>query len=127
MEVPEYREMKMVLVVDDSAFIREMIRRIVNTLGHNFAEAEDGAQGLQMARDCDPDLVILDVKMPQMDGLAVLQAMRQDPSLKDVPVIMLTGAKDMEIVARAAEWKIVAYILKDDPKEVIKRLQELLS
>ena len=74
MGIPEYRETKMVLVVDDSAFIREMIRRIADTLGHSFAEAEDGAAGLQLARACDPDLVVLDVKLPGMDGLAGLQA-----------------------------------------------------
>ncbi len=84
---------KKVLIIEDSPTTRAVIK--VYLVGHHleFLEANDGAQGLQLARTHRPDVVVVDLKMPGMDGFTFCRTLRGDPRLKDTPVILLTGAK----------------------------------
>ncbi len=117
---------KNVLIVDDSHFIRETIGTLVQQMGHRVLKAGDGFRGMVLARTQSPDLIILDVKMPKMGGLEVLKELRTDPRFKSTPIVMLTSQSDIDIVAQAAAGQISAYILKDDPNEIMKRLREYL-
>lgn len=82
---------KRVLVVDDEADAREFVRTVVSDLGHETLEAVDGQQGLAVARAKKPDLIILDVQMPKLDGYGVFSALRKDQVTRAIPVIMLTA------------------------------------
>ena len=117
---------KNVLIVDDSHFIRETIGTLVQQMGHRVLKDGDGFRGMVLARTQSPDLIILDVKMPKMGGLEVLKELRTDPRFKSTPIVMPTSQSDIDIVAQAAAGQISAYILKDDPKEIMKRLREYL-
>lgn len=86
-----------VLVVDDSPTIRGFARLLLRPLGVTVVEAEDGAQALAAARAAAPALVLADVNMPVMDGLALTRELRKDRSLKDVPVLLLTGEKSEQL------------------------------
>lgn len=90
-----------VLVVDDSMLIRKMITSI---LANQFEvlEAKNGTQGLEMARSTQPDLILLDFVMPDMNGYETFQALRQEDHLRTIPVIMMSGVKD-EVVALIPE------------------------
>jgi hypothetical protein len=79
-----------VLVIDDDPNARALMRRHLGKAGYRVEEAEDGKTGLARARVAPPDVITLDVMMPGMDGWAVLTALKADPALADVPVIMLT-------------------------------------
>jgi hypothetical protein len=79
-----------VLVIDDDPSARALVRRHLAKAGYRVEEAEDGKTGLARARAAPPDVITLDVMMPGMDGWAVLTALKTDPKLADVPVIMLT-------------------------------------
>jgi CheY-like chemotaxis protein len=83
--------MHKVLVVDDNRLSRELIVDILRTLSLEVAEAPDGTTALAAARDMRPDLVLLDLAMPDMDGFAVLNALRRDPGCAGTPVVAVTA------------------------------------
>ena len=118
---------KCVLVVDDSPFVRKLVGMIITELGHRAVEAPDGVQGLSLAKAVSPDVIILDVAMPNMGGVQVLQELRADARFKSTPVVMLTAEKGQTTVAAVAAYGVNGYILKDQPKEMKARLQQLLN
>jgi CheY-like chemotaxis protein len=94
------------LVVDDDATARELMQRFFATEGFHIATASSGAEGLRLAKELRPDAITLDVLMPGMDGWAVLAALKGDPELADIPVIMLTivEEKSMAYALGASEY-----------------------
>ena len=85
---------KKVLIVDDEVDAVEFVKEIAEDEGYTAIFAHDGPKGLEKMRQEKPDLVILDVQMPGMDGFEVFAEMKKDENLKNIPVIMLTGIKD---------------------------------
>ena len=81
-----------VLVVDDDASARELLARTLEREGFTAVQAASGDEGLRLARATDPDAILLDVMMPGLDGWAVLRALKADPALAPIPVVMLSGA-----------------------------------
>jgi CheY-like chemotaxis protein len=79
-----------VLVIDDDAAARDLVRRLLQREGFEVREASSGEEGLACARDVRPDAITLDVLMPKMDGWSVLSALKGDPDLADIPVVMLS-------------------------------------
>lgn len=113
-----------ILVVDDEPELRQMLRRYLKAEGFDVAEATDGETALTTIRDVTPDLVVLDVGLPGMDGFAVLQEVRK---LSDVPVIMLTART--EEMDRVIGLTIGAddYISKPfSPRELVARVRAVL-
>jgi two-component system, chemotaxis family, chemotaxis protein CheY len=92
-----------VLVVDDSPTIRGFARLLLRSLDVKVVEAEDGSKGLAAARASAPALVLADVNMPVMDGLAMTRELRKDPALKKVPVLLLTGEKSEDLQKKGRE------------------------
>ncbi len=90
-----------VLVVDDSDVLRKITVFNLKKLGMEVEEAIDGIDGLEKMRSWRPDVVILDIMMPRMDGFTVLREMKKDDMIKDIPVIVLTakGGQDDEQIA----------------------------
>lgn len=82
---------KRVLVVDDELDMRIFISTLLETNGYKPLTAEDGIEGLEIARKQKPSLIILDVMMPKESGISLYRDLKQEPSLKDVPVIMLSA------------------------------------
>lgn len=83
-----------VLIVDDTHTLRSLVQIYLIAQGWEFAEACDGAEGLAKARELRPDVVISDVNMPVMDGFELCAAMRSDPALRQIPVVLLTMRGD---------------------------------
>jgi two-component system alkaline phosphatase synthesis response regulator PhoP len=83
-----------ILIVDDERDILDLIEYNLKKEGFLVVTAEDGEEGIERARQVKPDLVLLDIMMPKMDGLEVIDMMRQDANLKDIPVIFLTARSD---------------------------------
>ncbi len=104
--------MNTILVVDDMALCREPIAEALRKNGYEAICAADGSEALSFLREQRPDLVLLDVNMPELDGLAVLRTMRRDSRLKGIPVILLTDKADRECIAQAAEQGVQGYLLK---------------
>lgn len=93
--------MKKVLIVEDSPTTRAVVKVYLVGQKLEFLEANNGDDGLNMARTQRPDVIVLDLKMPGMDGFTFCRAVRSDPLLRETPVILLTGTKGAEIEKEA--------------------------
>ena len=118
---------KQVLLIDDSKLTRTKISAILKSLGVKVIEAENGPDGLKIAETLKPDLIILDIEMPQMTGLEVLQILSTLESLTEVPVVMLTGHADVELVKQSLSMGAKDYVLKDKSVlEIANRLKKYI-
>jgi DNA-binding NtrC family response regulator len=118
--------MPTVLTVDDSRAVRTIVSKQVKDLGFEVLEAEDGVQGLAKLEECQFDLVILDVTMPNMDGPTMLGKMREAGN--STPVIMLTSESKRSIIAGAMKSGITDYILKPfKPEELRNKILTVLQ
>jgi HD-like signal output (HDOD) protein/ActR/RegA family two-component response regulator len=104
----------LILVVDDQAIIREPIAARLIAEGYRTAQAEDGLGAITLMQQRRPDLVLLDIAMPKMNGMAVLQFIRQNSSWASLPVILLTCISDRRFLAMAARLGVRDYLLKAD-------------
>lgn len=101
------------LVVDDFSTMRRIVRNLLKDLGFsNVDEAEDGAVALQKLKAAAFDFVISDWNMPNMDGLALLQSIRADDTLKKLPVLMVTAEGKKENIVAAAQAGASGYVVK---------------
>ena len=102
-----------ILVVDDFPTMRRIIRNLLKELGFtNVEEAEDGAAGLEKVKDGSFQFVVSDWNMPNMDGLTLLQNIRATPSLKHLPVLMITAEAKKENIIAAAQAGANGYVVK---------------
>ena len=108
---------KKILTVDDSKTIRLIIGRTFNKYDCAVVEAANGEEGLAKAIAEKPDLIMLDITMPVMDGITMLGKLRQDPALKNTPVIMLTAESGRDSVARIAQIGVSDYLIKPFKEE----------
>jgi CheY-like chemotaxis protein len=105
-------KMRTVLVVDDVPDAREVVARLLKLGGLQAVTAEHGYDALEALHEQTPDLVLLDLTMPRMDGVAVLKALRADPRWKDLPVILFTAVSEGRLVEEAGRLGVQDYILK---------------
>jgi len=113
-----------VLVVDDSRAIRSWLRRHLSPEGYTVMEAGDGVEALRVAGEARPDVVLLDVDMPEMNGYQALSAMRDDPLLADLPVLFLTGRAATEDVVEGLRLGALDYLRKPcEPEELLARVR----
>lgn len=118
---------KTVLVVDDTKMFRIIAGQVFRKGGATVVEAENGKQALLQADLHRPDLVIMDVMMPEMTGLEALNQFRSNPKFRNLPIIMLTSEQDPKTVAIAQIEGVTDYILKTEKEEIERRLQPYLS
>jgi CheY-like chemotaxis protein len=110
-----------VLVIDDDPRVRELMQRFLGKEGLRMVEAADGKEGLRLARELRPDAITLDVLMPGMDGWAVLSALKAEPTVAEIPVIMITILDEKrvgyalgatEYLTKPIDWKRLTAILQ---------------
>ncbi len=106
-----------ILIIDDESDIRELFKYLLEEEGHIVITAVDGTEGIKINNESDPDIIILDLKMPNMSGIETLQNIRKTDS--DVTVIVLTGYGSADTVREAAELNVYEYISKPFVNEVI--------
>ena len=114
-------EMKF-LVVDDFATIRRIVKGVLNELGYsNVTEADDGSTALPLLRDGAFDFLITDWNMPGMPGLDLLKAVRANPKLAKMPVLMLTAEAKRDQIVEAAQAGVNGYIIKPFTADTLKK------
>src|SRR5687767_11900675 len=104
--------MKTILVIDDVTIFRDLVVFVLKEQGYNVLSASNGREALTAIAMAKPDLVMVDMIMPQMNGLDFLRIMRGKPEHKDTPVIIMTALSDKEHVLQAAKLGVQDYILK---------------
>lgn len=117
-----------ILIVDDSATIRHQLRSCLMSAGYTVQEADNGATGLECAKNQDFDLMIVDVNMPVMNGLEMLKALREIEACKDTPAFVLTTESSREMVALGKQCGALAWIVKPfKPKVLLKGVAHVLA
>jgi CheY-like chemotaxis protein len=104
--------MKRILVADDTANGRELVKTVLANSGYEVLEACNGAEALALAREISPDLIILDLHMPGLDGFGVTQALRREERFASTPIVALTASAMMGDKERALELGFTGYITK---------------
>ena len=104
-----------------------MVSKIVAKLGYDPVTALGGKQALELADQRLPQAFVVDVNMPEMNGLQVLEALRDDDRFKEAPIVMLTSVTDEDVVRKSIQGKVTGYILKDDSTVILKRLRAYLG
>ena len=116
-----------ILIVDDEQDLIDLIEYNLKQQGFEVLTADNGNRGIQIARDEKPNLVLLDVMMPQMDGIEVCDRMREDPGLKNIPIIFLTARSDEKTEIEGLNKGADDYITKPiSTSKLISRIKAVL-
>ena len=90
-----------VLIVDDQPFFTTMLRTVLQQQGFRVFVANSGPDGIKLAKKNPPDIIVLDIEMPGMDGFAVCEKLREDAALKNIPIVILTGTNNPKLNEKA--------------------------
>lgn len=117
-----------VLVVDDESMARTLLRLMLVRAGFNVSEAEDGYDALEKVRKNQPDIVLLDVMMPGMDGFAVCETLRSNPETLSLPIIMLSAKTDLDSINKGLRAGATVYLTKPiSPEDLTRHVREVLE
>ena len=103
---------KTVLTVDDSRMMREMLAMVLREAGFNVLQAEDGIEGLKVLEDADPDVIITDINMPNLDGYGFIEGVRRDQRHRSRPILVLSTESDPDKKGRARAAGATGWIVK---------------
>jgi DNA-binding response OmpR family regulator len=118
----------LIVVADDDVDIRDLVEFKLATLGHQIVTVSDGSSAVDACRTSHPDLAVLDVMMPGLTGLEAVREIRNNPALKDIPVILLTARAQQSDVQTGYDSGADDYITKPfSPKDLASRVEALLS
>ncbi|NKN36810.1 response regulator [Agrobacterium sp. a22-2] len=117
-----------ILTVDDSASIRMTTKIALSNAGYQVTEAVDGLDGLNKAKSASFDLIVTDLNMPNMNGLAMIEALRKSPAHTGIPIIFLTTESDADMKNRAKAAGATGWITKPfDPEQLVKIARKVLG
>jgi DNA-binding response OmpR family regulator len=119
---------KTLLVVDDDAAVRESLEELLRHQGYRVLTAVDGEDGLRMVREQRPDLIVLDVGLPGMDGFRVATLIKRDPVLSQVPIILYSGRLEESFAVLAYETKADYFLPKaGNVRPILDAIRQLLE
>ena len=117
-----------VLTVDDSKTIRMIVKKAFKDYDCDMFEAENGVEGLATAAKEKPDLIVLDITMPVMNGIVMLTKLKEEADLKDIPVIMLTAESGKDNVMQIAKMGVKNYMVKPfNGQDLIDRVEKIIK
>lgn len=118
-----------ILLIEDEEMLANMYEVKFKNEGYDLVKAADGAMGLEMAKTMQPNFILLDIIMPKMDGFSVLKSLKEDPSTKNIPVMLLTNLGQDEDVQKGKQLGAVGYLVKANvtPSEVVASVQKELA
>ncbi len=121
--------MTTLLIIEDDPLVLRMYQQAFEFNKHKAYIANNGEEGLQKAKTEEPDVILLDIMMPNLNGLQVLKELKHDPSTKKIPVVMLTNLGRDADIQTALSLGAVKYITKVDttPKEVVKQVEQIID
>ena len=118
---------KRILVIEDTEDNRQIIRDLLSSVGYELIEAADGAEGVALARSQNPDLILMDIQLPQMDGYEATRRIRAIPELARVPIIAVTSYALSGDEAKTREAGCDGYVAKPfSPRQLLAKVRELL-
>ncbi len=120
---------KTILIVEDDTMISSMYKTKLETGGFKTLTAFNGADGLEMAKKEKPDMILLDIILPQLDGFSVLAELKKDDKTKDIDVIIMTNLGTEEDIAKGNKLGAVDYVVKANltPTEVLDKVKKFIK
>jgi DNA-binding response OmpR family regulator len=120
---------KTILVIEDDKFLRELMVRKIVSEEFSSLEAETGEEGLEKMKKEKPDLVLLDIVLPGIDGIEVLRKAKEDPSMKSIPIMILSNLAGPEEIERGLKMGAVDYLIKAHltPREIVAKAKDFLK
>lgn len=121
--------MTKILVAEDDKLISGSLCDALKTAGYEPTPAYDGEEALAKAKEVVPDLMLLDIMMPKLDGISVLWEMKSNPATAKTPVVVLTNIGDVETISKIVEAGAVDYLLKSDQSidNIIQKIKDVLA
>ena len=125
----EKHDKKILLVIDDDQLLLDLYRGMFESRGISVLLAKNGEEGLGLMKEHKPDFIILDIRMPKVDGIEVLRAMRADEQFKNIPVLILTNFDIEEYKERCQEFGVVDVLVKAEtiPENIVERVCDFLD
>jgi len=120
---------KKILIIEDDKFLRELIGQKLIKEGYDIVEAVDGEKGIKSAKDEKPDLILLDLILPGMDGFEVLTKIKEDARVAQIPVIILSNLGQKDDIEKGLKMGAVDYLIKAHftPGEIIDKIKVVLK
>lgn len=120
---------KKVLIIEDEATLQKALQEVLTAEGYEILSALDGLRGLEIARQENPDLILLDIILPKMDGFEVLKELKSEEKTESIPVMILTNLSDISDVQKALDLGATTYLVKADfsLEDVIKKVKDTLK
>jgi len=120
---------KTILVIEDDKFLRELIVRKLSDEKFEVLEAVDGEEGIKKIKEKKPDLVLLDLVLPGIDGFKVLSKIKENPNLASIPVIILSNLGQKEEIEKGLKMGATDFLIKAyfTPKEIIDKIKAILK
>ncbi len=120
--------MPKVLLIEDEESLRKLYTKILNAKNYTVEAAADGEDALSVLKIFRPDVIVLDIVMPNYNGLEFLKILKNDDELKSIPVVMLTALSEMRKITECLDMGAVGYITKDSTvEEIVQRLNFLIE
>jgi len=121
--------MKKILIIEDDKFVRELIAQKLTEEGYEALMTVDGEEGMVQIKEKKPDLVLLDLILPGIDGFEVLSRMKADPNLAQIPVVILSNLGQKEEIERGLKLGAIDYMIKAHftPREIIEKINSVLK
>jgi len=120
---------KTILIIEDDKFLRELVARKLLNEAYEVSEAVDGEEGIKKIKEEKPDLILLDLILPGIDGFEVLSKMKEDPALASIPVIILSNLGQKDDVEKGLKMGAIDYLIKAHftPGEIIEKIKVALK
>ena len=121
-------KIKTILVVEDNKLNMKLVRGLIKIGKYHMLEANDAESGIQLIREQQPDLVLMDIQLPGMDGLSAAKCIKEDPTLKDIPIVALTSYAMQGEEEKALAAGCTGYIAKPiDTRKFLKTVSQYLK
>lgn len=120
---------KKVLIIEDDKFLRELLGKKLSSLGYNSILAVDGEEGLEKIKSEKPDVVLLDLILPGINGFEVLENSKKDPTINEIPIIILSNLGQKEDIEKGKGLGAKDFLVKAHftPQEIVNKLQTILN
>ena len=121
--------MSRILIIEDDPYVRALYQKLFDLQKYEVLIAKNGTEGLELAQTQRPNIILLDILMPQIDGLAVLKTLKSDPLTKNIPVLMLTNIGSQEVIRKATELGADAFMVKADfsPDQILSQVNTYMK
>jgi len=118
-----------ILIIEDDKFLRELISQKLLKEGYDIIEAMDGEKGIEEVKNKKPDLILLDLILPGIDGFEILAKIKADPKISKIPVIILSNLGQKTDIQKGLEMGAVDYLIKAHftPTEIVEKIRQVIK